>query len=69
MGSEGFEPMLEKRYTRVRRGLGIKTSQSFYCEASPSSGALSLVCILVASESLRGVELARAVETREKPRS
>ena len=50
--SEGFEPLLEKRCTTVRRRLRIETSQSFCREASTSGGALSLVRILVASECL-----------------
>lgn len=69
-GRKGVNPKLfHKRFNRVCRWLRLDASQAgIGGVASAKGGSLSLVGVLVASESLGGVELARAVEAWEQAR-
>jgi hypothetical protein len=69
-GRKGVHPKLfHKRCNWVCRWLRLDASQAGVSGvASAKGGSLSLVGVLVASESLGGVELARAVEAWEQAR-
>ena len=61
--------LFEEMSCWVRRLLGLETNQAVVSLiASTHSCSLTLVSVLVASKSLRGVELSRAVEAREYAR-